>query len=526
MTPTIFLTQAMTDPALFGQTFSADSFWTWRTVAKLIDGSPLDEPREVALFEQCTGRTYDRQARRAVRRLILLGGRRTGKDRFLSAVGVWRAALCTNWRQHLSTGEQAVVLLLGKDRRQATILRKYCEGLLESPLLERGVARTTSDTIEFHNGSRLEIATNDAGLVRGRTAIALLGSECCHWKTDTYAASNDEEVVAAAEPSMALCLDGGLLLLGSSVGRRAGYMYRRFKELHGSTTSDDVCWLAPSTVMNPLLPQQVVDKALAADPERGGAEYLSRWRSDLSDFLPGDTVLDATDWGCRERAPLPNTRYAAFCDAAGGTGQDCFALCIAHAESDVVLLDAARLYQPRFIPSNVIADLAVLLRSFGIRKVYGDKYAIGFHVDEWRRQGFIYAPSDKSTSENYLTALPLLLAGRARLLDDKVLREQLANLVRRASSSGRESVSHPDAASAHDDLAAAACGALVAAERASRIGIRFGSCGYGGGAITWQPAGSRQGDRDRPRARPLVRVVRLSENEAPATRGSTGFRYQ
>ena len=130
------------------------------------------------------------------------------------------------------------------------------------------------------------------------------------------------------------------------------------------------------------------------------------------------------------------------------------------------------------------------------------------------------------TSENYLTALPLLLAGRARLLDDKVLREQLASLERRASSSGRESVSHPDAASAHDDLAAAACGALVAAERASRIGIRFGSCGYGGGAITWQPAGSRQGDRDRPRARPLVRVVRLREQETPAVRASKAFRYQ
>ena len=66
--------------------------WGWRTVAKLIDGLPLIEPREIELFEQCTGRKYNRQARRAVRRLILLAGRRAGKDRFLSAVAVWRAA--------------------------------------------------------------------------------------------------------------------------------------------------------------------------------------------------------------------------------------------------------------------------------------------------------------------------------------------------------------------------------------------------------------------------------------------------
>ena len=85
MTPAITLSQALTDLALFGKTFASPSFWTWRTVAKLIDGLPLSEPREIELFEQCTGRKYNRQARRTVRRLILLAGRRAGKDQVLSA---------------------------------------------------------------------------------------------------------------------------------------------------------------------------------------------------------------------------------------------------------------------------------------------------------------------------------------------------------------------------------------------------------------------------------------------------------
>jgi hypothetical protein len=65
--PAITLTDAMTDPNLFGDTFAADSFWTWRTVAKLIDGIPLTEKREIELFEACTGRTYNHHHRRAVR---------------------------------------------------------------------------------------------------------------------------------------------------------------------------------------------------------------------------------------------------------------------------------------------------------------------------------------------------------------------------------------------------------------------------------------------------------------------------
>ena len=64
---------------------------------------------------------------------------------------------------------------------------------------------------------------------------------------------------------------------------------------------------------------------------------------------------------------------------------------------------------------------------------------------------------------NYLAGLPLLLARRARLVDNAVLRAQLAGLERRVHAGDRESVSHAPSAGAHDDVAAAAVGALVLA---------------------------------------------------------------
>jgi hypothetical protein len=57
LTPDITLSRALTDPGLFGNVFAGPSFWTWRVVAKLIDGLPLVEKREIDLFEQCTGRS-------------------------------------------------------------------------------------------------------------------------------------------------------------------------------------------------------------------------------------------------------------------------------------------------------------------------------------------------------------------------------------------------------------------------------------------------------------------------------------
>lgn len=61
-----------------------------------------------------------------------------------------------------SAGEGAVCILLGRDRRQAAILRRYCSGLLQAPLLAREVVRQTNEVIEFRNGASLEIASNDA----------------------------------------------------------------------------------------------------------------------------------------------------------------------------------------------------------------------------------------------------------------------------------------------------------------------------------------------------------------------------
>jgi hypothetical protein len=467
MKPLVSLSDAMSDASLFGPTFSAPSFWTWRTLAKLIDGLPLTESREVELFKQCTGRT--KLPGGPLRRGVVLCGRRAGKDRFLSAVAVWRAALCADWRKHQSAGEGAVCILLGADKRQASILRKYSEGLLRAPLLAAEVVRSTGEMTEFRNGSSLEIATNDARLVRGRSAIAVLGSETCHWKTDLHSASSDEEVVAAAEPSMAMCPDGGLLMLGSSVHRKRGYMYRKFKQLHGNDDSEDICWFAPSATMNPQLPAHVIDRALAEDAAKARAEYLSIWREDLTDFIPLDVIESCTEWGVHERAPRSDGKYYAYCDAAGGTGSDSFALAIStRAKDNTAVLCALRERKPRFVPAQVIAELAALCKAYDITEVYGDKYAIGFHAAEWRSHGIKFTACARTTSENYLHVLPLLLAGRVRLIDNGTLRSQLASLERRVGAGDRETVTHPQHASAHDDVACAACGALAAAADMSR----------------------------------------------------------
>jgi hypothetical protein len=462
----VSLAQAMRDPNLLGAPFQAPSFWPWHAVAKLISGEQL-ETREAELFHECTGRS--KLPTRPVKRLIVLGGRRTGKDRFESPVAVHRAALSGNWKSVMSAGEQASVILIGADKKQARILRRYCQGLLQTPLLAAEVTRTSDEMIEFRSGATLEVVTNDASLVRGRSAIAVLGSECCWWNTAEGSSSSDEDVVGAAEPSLAMCPDGGLLMLASSVGRRAGFMYRKWKELFGVDDAEDLVWLAPSRTMNPALPQKVVDKAYADDPQRAKAEFGSEWRDDLAAFLDPALVDAAVDRGIVTRSPQKQVKYFGFVDVSGGVA-DAYALAIAHKDGDKIILDNLTSRKAPFNPATVTGDMAKVGKEYGIGQVTGDRYSAQWAVQSWAAQGIKYVHSDRDRSEIYIEALPLFSAGRARILDNPKLILQLCALERRQTPT-RDRVDHARGAGHHDDEANACAGAMTLASRGSGVVI-------------------------------------------------------
>ena len=112
MKRSITLAAAMADDRLLGAPFRSPTFWPWHAVAKLVSGARLDD-REAALFRECTGRGTLPTG--PVRRLMLLAGRRAGKDRFLSAVAVHRAALAADWRATMSPGRSEACVRSASD---------------------------------------------------------------------------------------------------------------------------------------------------------------------------------------------------------------------------------------------------------------------------------------------------------------------------------------------------------------------------------------------------------------------------
>jgi len=451
---TVTITDAMTDRQLFGGTFGGDSFAAWRALLGGFYGLPLDDP-EAETFKAITGRTETPQE--AAHELWLAVGRRGGKSHVAGLLAIFEACFHDH-RDRLAPGEVATCMVIASDRRQARAVMRYISGLVsENPMLRRMVLRENSEAIEFRNRAAIEVHTASHRAVRGYTLSAAILDEIAFWHVE--GANPDVEIIAALRPALAT-LGGKLIALSSPYARR-GVLWNQYRR-HFGHDSPVLVAQAPSMTMNPTLPQRVVDDAMKDDAARACAEYLAQFRSDIASLIDPDLIERAQRPKPRELPAARGTHYVAFTDPAGG-GQDEFTLAIGHREGDAVVVDAVRGLHGS--PAEIAKEHAGVLRSYGIKRVTGDRYAGRWPRDEFLKHGIRYEVSELDRNGLYLELLAAMNSGRVELPPDQKLARQMAALERRTGRSGRDMIDHPPGG--HDDLANAVAG-LVAVVKAPR----------------------------------------------------------
>jgi hypothetical protein len=212
-----------------------------------------------------------------------------------------------------------------------------------------------------------------------------------------------------------------------------------------------------SRTFNPTLPQSVVDRAMERDPAHARAEFGAEFRTDIESFVSVEAVQACVARGIYERPPRQGLSYAAFTDPSGGSA-DSFTLAVGHHEpaAQITALDAVREVKPPFSPENVCKEFSTLLKTYGVSKVTGDRYAGEWPCEQFAKFGIAYEPSPKPKSDLYLDALALINSRRLDLLDHPRLVAQLTGLERRTARSGKDSIDH--APGGHDDVANAVAG--------------------------------------------------------------------
>jgi hypothetical protein len=141
-------------------------------------------------------------------------------------------------------------------------------------------------------------------------------------------------------------------------------------------------------------------------------------------------------------------------------------LCVGHRQGDVAIVDCVREARPPFSPEQVTQEFSSTLKSYGVSRVQGDKYAGEWPREQFRKHGVSYDLCTKSKSDLYVALLPILNSIRVELLDHPKVLNQLNLLERRTARGGKDSIDHPPGAGMHDDVAncvAGVCHMLIGA---------------------------------------------------------------
>lgn len=461
----ISILAALDDPNLFASHFR-DAHWDrWRVFLAALFGLPMDED-QLAIYRHHTGRTAPPAS--PSKEAALVVGRRGGKSRVLALVATYLATF-RDYEQYLAPGEMATVAVIAANRRQARSIFRYMSGMFRSvDLLTGMVISTREDALELNNRVVIEIHTASFRVTRGYTFAAVLADETAFWR-DENSRNPDIEIFRALRPGLAN-IPGSILLNASSPYRKSGVLYNTFRRHYARDDARVLVWRGTTAEMNPTIDPAIIEEAYEDDPASASAEYGAEFRDDIADFVAREVVDACTPQGLRELPPASSQRYHAFVDPSGGSS-DSMTLAISHRESDVAVLDAVREVRPPFSPEAVVADFALLMRSYRVTEVVGDRYAGEWPRERFRAHGITYRVADNAKSDMYRDVLPLLNSRRVQLLDVPRLGSQFCGLERRTARGGRDSIDHGPGA--HDDLANAATGALLLArsQQALRINL-------------------------------------------------------
>lgn len=464
VTPSII--EFTTSPSWLGLSLSPAQ----ETLLRAIYGLPLDE-EHLSLWGRCTGRVE--YSGRGFSEVTVVAGARSGKDsRIATAVVLFEVAFGGHEAQ-LAKGERAVVPLVAQDGAVAGIAFGYIKGAAtESPLL-RDLIEPKGERereLRFRNGIDVVSFACSAKSVRGWSIPAAIMDEVAFYRLEG-GTNADREMQRALRRGMVSFKSTRRLVKISTPGARSGVLWEDHERYWAKDSPDVLVWHAPTTLMNPTITEEDLAEERRKDPLSARREYDAEFiGDDATAYLAQPWIEAARVDGCFERPPAKELSYRAGVDPSGG-GADEFALAIVHVEDGRrIVQDVSRGWRGsragKVELTGVVADIATILRRYGIGTVTGDHFGGAWVAQEFAKHGISYVPSELNKAKCYRELKPFLAEGRIAILDDGVLVGQLGALQESWARGGRVPiVDHPRGG--HDDRPNAL--AVVVAELAKSL---------------------------------------------------------
>ncbi len=308
------------------------------------------------------------------RRLVARVGRRGGKSSTLSRLAVVEAVY---GHHKIPPGDTGVVAVVSTTVPEADDRLNTIKAILDAlaiPWAPWGKAHGIK-LVGRRIGIRVFAATI-AG-VSGFTGIFLLLDEVAKWKDKNTGANPASEVIASIKPTVATQPNARTVMSSSPFGMLDAH----FDAFEEGETAEQVVAQAPTWVANPTLTEEFT-RGEEKDYETWLREYAAIPQAEVEASLLTELLVD----GARRHPPQPwdlpweeGRRYVATMDPA--TRRNVWTLVIATQRWDgtrtIVL---AREWRPQpgmpLRSSTVLAEIALLIRPYGLRCVYTDQHAV------------------------------------------------------------------------------------------------------------------------------------------------------
>jgi hypothetical protein len=180
--------------------------------------------------------------------------------------------------------------------------------------------------------------------------------------------------------------------------------------------------------MNPRISKSWLDERRREDPDMFAREFLAEFVDGVSSYLTSEDVVAGVRGGERTLPPRPGLKYVGSLDPA--YPHDNFALCVAHREGELTVVDGVWAWHRRGHEATLdaVADIA---REYRIGCLRTDQHAATPIMEGLQRRplGADYQPWTSETKADAVATLKIALNTRAvELPDDPALVEELVRL--------------------------------------------------------------------------------------------------
>ena len=457
-----------------------------KTLLKAIYGEPLDAT-ELEVFKLCTGRESYTPGR-TFSEVTIISGRQSGKDSRIACPIVCYEAVLGEHEHLLEGGAPVRIVLVAQDAASTDNAFSYIRAGFERPDLKPYVKKVLTRKIELKSGLAIECFACTKSSMRGRVIPCGVMDELGFFRLEG-SANSDVEVQEGLKGGQLTVVSPKLVKI-STPYMKSGVLHDDFKSYYGSTSEDVLVWQSTSGAMNPKITSaQLARAARTTDSVRYRREYEAIFSEDLTTFLSDAWIDSAIATGVREIPPSVEVKPVFAVDTSGG-GADAFTLAgvVAvgrDADRHVTQVVMRGWEKPRVghvSLEGAVKEISDLVKSYGVSKVYGDRFTGRVYVEMFQRHGITYEfPVVKQVGDLhplkdtekkqdvtevymdrsmiYLEAESFFAQGRIKILDHAKLTRELRNLERRPSAGGKDKVDHPRGQ--HDDYSVALCLAAV-----------------------------------------------------------------